>query len=125
MHVYRPLLVRQSAEAPNRNWRACCMGHVHGLFTRSWFYRCMDANAGNNHDADLPVAWWTPTPGPRPVPETEVYQPSGAARAGVADSVPYGGSVVFAWIDGQSSRRLHFAGDPLVVLPELEHTDAF
>ena len=85
------------------------MGHVHGLFTCNWFYRCMDANAGNNHDADLPAAWWTLTP----------------PRAGVAGRVPLDGSVVFAWIDGKSSRRLHFAGDPLVVLPELEHTDAF
>lgn len=83
----------------------------------------MDANAGNNHDADLPAAWWTP--GPRPFPAAEIRQPSGSPRAGVAGSVPLDGSVVFAWIDGKSSRRLHFAGDPLVVLPELEHTDAF
>jgi hypothetical protein len=69
----------------------------------------MEANAGKNHDADLPAARWTLTPGPRLVPE----------------AVPLDGSVVFAWIDGQSSRRLHFAGDPLVVLPELEHTEAF
>ena len=85
---------------------------------RSWFYWCMDANAGNDHDADLPAAWGTLTPGA----ETEIRN---AARAGVAGRVPLDGPVVFAWIDGESSRRLHFAGDPLVVLPELEHTDAF
>ena len=85
------------------------MGHVHSLFTRNWFYGCMDANADNDHDADLPA----------------VRQPVGSTVAGVAGRVPLDGSVVFAWLDGQSSRRLHFAGDPLVVLPELEHTDAF
>ena len=81
----------------------------------------MDANAGNGHDADLPRLWGTLTPRA----ETEIRKPGRPARAGVAGSVPVGGSVVFAWVDGQSSRRLHFAGDPLVVLPELEHTDAF
>lgn len=83
----------------------------------------MDANAGNDHDADLPAVWGTLTPGP--VPEAEIRQPIGSTVAGVAGRVPLDGSVVFAWLDGQSSRRLHFAGDPLVVLPELEHTDAF
>ncbi|UKA53553.1 MULTISPECIES: hypothetical protein [unclassified Arthrobacter] len=78
----------------------------------------MDANAGNDHDADLPAAWGTLTPGA----ETEIRN---AARAGAAGRPPLDGSVVFAWIDGQSSRRVHFAGDPLVVLPELEHTEAF
>lgn len=101
------------------------MGHVHGLFTGSWFYRCMDANAGNNHDADLPAAWWMLTPGPGPVPEAEVRMPARPARPGTAGNVPLDGSVVFAWNDGQSSRRLHFAGDPLVVLPELDHTEAY
>jgi hypothetical protein len=81
----------------------------------------MDANMGNEHDADLPAAWGTLAPGP----ETHIRNPGGSVLAGAAGSVPLGGSVVFAWIDGQSSRRLHFAGDPLVVLPELEHTDAF
>jgi hypothetical protein len=85
---------------------------------RSWFYWCMDANAGNDHDADLPAAWGTLTPGA----ELEI---SNAARAAIVGRVPLDGSVVFACIDGQSSRRLHFAGDPLVVLPELEHTEAF
>ena len=84
----------------------------------SWFYWVMDANAGNDHDADLPAAWGTLTPGM----ELEIRN---AARAGAAGRMPLDGSVVFARSDGQSSRRLHFAGDPLVVLPELEHTDAF
>ncbi|MFF2316587.1 hypothetical protein ACFVTE_09980 [Arthrobacter sp. NPDC058097] len=81
----------------------------------------MDANAGNDHDADLPALWGMLTPGA----ETEIRKPGGPARAGVAGSVPLDGSVVFSWLDGQSARRLHFAGDPLVVLPELEHTEAF
>lgn len=81
----------------------------------------MDANAGNNHDADLPALWGMPTPGA----ETGIRKPVRPARAGVAGNVPRDGSVVFAWLDGQASRRLHFAGDPLVVLPELEHTEAF
>jgi hypothetical protein len=81
----------------------------------------MDANAGNDHDADLPAVWGMLTPGA----ETEIRIPGRPAGAGVAGRVPLGGSVHFAWIDGKSSRRLHFAGDPLVVLPELEHTDAF
>lgn len=81
----------------------------------------MDPNAGNEHDADIPAAWGTLTPGP----ETGTRKRDDSAPAGVAGSVPLDGSVVFAWIDGQSSRRLHFAGDPLMVLPELEHTDAF
>jgi hypothetical protein len=81
----------------------------------------MDANAGNDHDAALPPVRGTLTPGA----EAEVQKPARLARAGVAGSVPLDGSVVFSWVDGQSSRRLHFAGDPLVVLPELEHTDAF
>lgn len=84
----------------------------------SWFYWCMDANAGNDHDADLPAAWGTLAPGA----EADIRN---AAPAGVAGGVPLDGSVVFAWIDGQSSRRVHFAGDPMVVLPELEHTDAY
>jgi len=81
----------------------------------------MDANAGNDHDADLPALWGMLTPGA----ETEIRKPGSPARTGLARSVPLDGSVVFAWLDGQSSRRLHFAGDPLVVLPELEHTEAF
>jgi hypothetical protein len=81
----------------------------------------MDANAGNDHDADLPALWGLLTPGA----ETEIRKPGRPARTGLAGSVPLDGSVVFAWLDGQSSRRLHFAGDPLVVLPELEHTEAF
>lgn len=81
----------------------------------------MDANAGNDHDADLPAVWGVLTPGA----ETAIRKPGHPARAGVAGSVPLDGSVVFSWDDGQSSRTLHFAGDPLVVLPELEHTDAF
>lgn len=81
----------------------------------------MDANAGNEQDSDLPRLWGTLTPRA----ETEIRKPGHPARAGVAGSVPVGGSVLFAWVDGQSSRWLHFAGDPLVVLPELEHTDAF
>ncbi|MFE4543846.1 hypothetical protein [Arthrobacter sp. NPDC056727] len=85
----------------------------------------MDANAGNNHDADLPAVWGTLPPGPGQVPGAEVRKPAGSARAGIAGGVPLDGSVVFAWTDGQSSRRLHFAGDPLMVLPELDHTDAF
>jgi hypothetical protein len=88
----------------------------------------MDANAGNGHDADLPALWGMVTPARETEAEREIRKPvrpagAGPARAGVAGSVPLGGSVVFAWVDG--SRRLHFAGDPLVVLPELEHTDAF
>lgn len=79
----------------------------------------MNANAGNDHDADLPAGWGTLTPGQ----ETDIPARSGLAR--VAGGVPLDGSVLFAWIDGQSSRRLHFAGDPLVVLPELEQTEAF
>jgi hypothetical protein len=81
----------------------------------------MDANAGNNHDADLPALWGMLTPGA----EREIRKPGCTARTGLTGSVPLDGSVVFAWLDGQSSRRLHFAGDPLVVLPELEHTEAF
>ncbi|MFE4837269.1 hypothetical protein ACFRAU_21645 [Arthrobacter sp. NPDC056691] len=81
----------------------------------------MDANAGNDHDADLPAVWGMLTPGT----ETGIRKRGRPARAGVAGRVPLDGSVVFAWLDGQSSRRLHFAGDPLVVLPELEHTEAF
>ena len=54
-------------------------------------------------------------------PETWQFRPDRPLPA----RVPLDGSVVFAWNDGQSSRRLHLAGDPLVVLPELEHTDAF
>ena len=81
----------------------------------------MDANTGNDHDADLPAAWGTLARGP----EMETRNPGSPVRSGAAGSVPFGGSVVFTWIDGQSSRRLHFAGDPLVVLPELDHTDAF
>ncbi|WP_395398763.1 hypothetical protein ACHMXB_12760 [Arthrobacter sp. UC242_113] len=81
----------------------------------------MDANAGNDHDADLPAAWGTLTPGA----ELELRNQVRSGRAGIVGRVPLDGSVVFAWIDGQSSRRLHFAGDPLVVLPELEHTEAF
>jgi len=83
----------------------------------------MDANADNDHDADIQAAWGTLSPGPGP--ETGIRKRGDSGRAGVAGSVPLDGSVVFAWIDGQSSRRLHFAGDPLMVLPELEHTDAF
>lgn len=94
--------------------------HVHRLFTPSWFHRYMDANAGNDHDADLPALWGMLTPRA----ETETRNP-GPARTWLAGSVPLDGSVVFAWLDGQSSRRLHFAGDPLVVLPELEYTEAF
>ena len=78
----------------------------------------MDANTGNDRDADLPAAWGTLTPGS----ETEIREQGRSAAAG---SVPLGGSVVFSWIDGQSSRRVHFAGDPLVVLPELDHPSAF
>jgi hypothetical protein len=81
----------------------------------------MDANAGNDHDAALPPVRGTLTPGA----EAKVRKPGRPARAGVTGSVPLDGSVLFAWDEGQSSRRLHFAGDPLVVLPELEHTDAF
>jgi hypothetical protein len=81
----------------------------------------MDANAGNDHNADLPPVRGALTPGA----ETAIRKPGRLARVGVAGSVPLDGSVVFSWVDGQSSRRLHFAGDPLVVLPELEHTDAF
>ena len=81
----------------------------------------MDANAGNDHDADLPALWGMLTPGA----EAEIRKPGRPARTGLAGSVPLDGSVVFAWLDGQSSRRLHFAGDPLVVLPELEHTEAY
>ena len=83
----------------------------------------MDANAGNDHDADLPALWGMLTP--EAEAETEFRKPGRPARAGLACSVPVDGSVVFAWLDGQSSRRLHLAGDPLVVLPELEHTEAF
>ncbi|HKS02906.1 MAG TPA: hypothetical protein VJS86_14630 [Arthrobacter sp.] len=68
----------------------------------------MNPNAANDHDADLPAVR-------RLIARTE---PTDGA-------VPLNGPVVFAWIDGRSSRTLHFAGDPLVVLPELEHTDAF
>lgn len=100
-------------------------GHVHGVFTPNWFYGCMDANAGNNYDGDLPAVWEMLTPRPGPVPDAELRKPAGPAPAGITGSVPLDGSVVFAWIDGHSSRRLHFAGDPLAVLPELEHTDAF
>ncbi|WP_146617443.1 hypothetical protein [Arthrobacter globiformis] len=77
----------------------------------------MDANAGNDHDADLPAAGGKLTPA-----ELEIWN---AARSGILERVPLDGSVVFAWIEGESSRRLHFAGDPLVVLPELEHTEAY
>ena len=81
----------------------------------------MDANAGNDHDAALPPVRGTLTPGA----EAAIRKPGRSTRADVAGSVPLDGSVLFAWNEGQSSRRVHLAGDPLVVLPELEHTDAF
>lgn len=103
------------------NSGACCTGHVHRVFTLSWFYWGMDASAGKDYDADLPPVWRTFAPGA----ETRIRKPGSSARTAIAGGVPLDGSVVFAWNDGQSWRRLHLAGDPLVVLPELEHTDAF
>ena len=67
----------------------------------------MDANAGNDHDAEMTSGWDGLSPGQ----EVEVQEPGQPAARGVIDSTTADGSVVWVWVDGQRPRRMFLAGD--------------
>lgn len=82
----------------------------------------MDTNAGNDFDAVPPPGWAGTF---KRGQEVQVREAGHAPGTGVIDDMTPDGSVVWVWVDGKAPRRMFLAGDPVMILPELETPDAF
>jgi hypothetical protein len=77
----------------------------------------MDANLPAAGDADSRVRWMDLAPGQ----DVEIRESGRPAGKGTVDDVTPDASVVWVWIDGHAPRRMYLAGDPVEIIPELEH----